>query len=92
MKSIMPFDVIGRCYICKANCHTDTHHIFQGSNRQASDKYGLTIQVCRVCHRRIHQTPKPFEYLKSEAQIRAMEKYKLTIEEWRKLFRKDYRE
>lgn len=93
-KSIMPFNAKGRCYICKANCETDTHHIFQGSNRAKCDEMGLTIEICRVCHKRAHEHPKEFEqkyHLKSAAQTIAMLKFNITIEEWRTMFRKDYR-
>lgn len=89
-KSIMPFDIKGRCYICKATCTTETHHIFQGSNRAASDDLGLTIEVCRICHQRIHRYPKHFEKLKSDAQKVAMDNYGLTLAEWREKFRKSY--
>lgn len=89
-KSIMPFNIKGRCYICKADCPTETHHIFQGSNRKASEDMGLTIECCRICHTRIHRYPKHFDNLKSNAQRIAMEKNRLTLEEWRELFRKNY--
>jgi hypothetical protein len=94
-KSIMPFNVKNRCYICKANCVTDTHHVFQGSNRQKADDLGLTVELCRVCHKRAHEHPQEFEqryHLKSNAQYRAMLKHNLSIDEWRAMFRKDYRE
>lgn len=92
-RSIMPYNIKGRCYICHANCHTDEHHIFEGANRQASDKYRLTVFLCRVCHRRAHEYPKEFEekyHLKRSAQIVAMTKYRWTIDDFRKHFRKDY--
>lgn len=93
-KSIMPFDVKERCYICKANCLTDTHHIFQGSNRQKADELGLTVELCRICHKRAHEYPEKFEqryHLKDYAQKTAMLKHNLSIDEWRAMFRKDYR-
>lgn len=94
-KSIMPFNIKGRCYICKANCSTETHHIFQGSNRQACDDLGLTVEICRICHERAHKYPKEFEqkyHLKSNAQKIAMITRGLSIDQWRELFRKDYRD
>lgn len=94
MKSIMPFDTVGKCYTCGASCHTETHHVFQGANRKESDN-GLTVQLCRVCHARAHQQPEPFEqkhHLKSRAQAVAMDRFDWDIDEWRKHFRKDYRE
>lgn len=93
-KSIMPFNIKGRCYICHAHCSTDEHHIFEGSNRAASDKYGLTVYLCRICHQRAHEHPREFERmynLKARAQALAMSVYRWTIEEWRRIFRKDYR-
>ena len=94
MKNIMPFNVYGRCYICKAECHTDEHHIFEGANRSASDRYGLTVYLCRVCHRRAHEQPELFENkykLKRRAQLSAMSKYGWSVDEFRTYFRKDYR-
>ena len=93
-KSVLPFNVKGRCYICHAQCETDEHHIFEGANRKASDKYGLTVYLCRVCHRRAHDFPKEFEekyHLKRMTQTAAMVRYGWDIKQWRRLFRKDYR-
>ena len=87
---IIPFDQKNHCYICKLNRQTETHHIFQGANRQASDKLGLTIEVCRECHSRIYDNPKDYEHIKTYAQLKAMDKYNLSFDDWRKLFRKDY--
>ena len=89
----MPFNVKGRCYICGANCRTDEHHIFQGSNRAAAEQHGLKVDICRVCHERAHRHPKEFEeayHLKQRAQRAAMSHHGWTIAEWRELFRKDY--
>ena len=91
-KSIMP-QINGQCYVCKAYCHTDEHHIFQGANRKAADDYGLTVQLCRVCHRRAHEHPEAFEeftHLKRDAQKIAMEYYGWTVDDFRERFRKDY--
>ena len=94
MKSVMPYNFPNICYTCKANCKTDVHHIFQGSNHDAADRFGLTCNLCRICHNRAHIFPKQFEekyHLKSRAQFAAMSKYHWNIDELRKLFRKDYR-
>lgn len=93
-KSIMPFNRKGHCYTCGANCKTDVHHVFQGSNRSAATKYGLLVDLCRVCHERAHRHPKEFEethHLKTRAQCVAMNHYHWDISTWRELFRKDYR-
>lgn len=47
--SIMQTDKT-RCYICGGRA-TEEHHIFHGSNRQNSEKYGLKVYLCPRCHR-----------------------------------------
>lgn len=43
-----------RCYICLRYGRTDEHHIFGGRNRKLSDMDGLTVRLCRKCHRALH--------------------------------------
>jgi len=38
------------CYICKTNHCLETHHIMNGANKKASEKYGLLMKVCPNCH------------------------------------------
>lgn len=41
------------CEICGGHsCHT--HHVFPGSLRRFSEKYGLTMRLCPRCHDLIH--------------------------------------
>ena len=54
MKSIIPDDNPERCYICGRWNPTDVHHMVFGSFRNMSDKYGLTVHVCRRCHMELH--------------------------------------
>ena len=88
-KSIMITEK-GKCYICRRFIQTEEHHIFEGANRKASEKYGLKLDVCRFCHRDIHDHPAKHAYLKPAAQYRAMYVYGWTIEDFRKRFRKSY--
>lgn len=44
----------GRCYICGAYGQVDKHHCLHGIRRKAADKYGLTVNLCRTCHRKLH--------------------------------------
>ncbi len=53
-KSIMPKDIPECCWICGRAGDTDVHHIFGGANRKWSEKYGLTVHLCRNCHRKVH--------------------------------------
>ena len=41
----------GECFLCGRITHTEEHHIFGGQNRKLSEKYGLKIQACPLCHR-----------------------------------------
>lgn len=47
MKSILQNDK--ECLICKSP-YVECHHVFEGSRRQKSDKYGLTVWLCRAHH------------------------------------------
>lgn len=53
MKSIMDTEQ-GKCYLCGRETVTECHHIFGGSNRRISDKDGMTVYLCRLCHWRCH--------------------------------------
>ena len=53
-KSIMPDDMPEVCWTCGKVGPTDVHHIFGAANRKWSEKYGLTVHLCRECHRRVH--------------------------------------
>ena len=54
-KSIMQDHNENLCYICGAYNPTDTHHVLSGTaNRKKSDEDGLTVKLCRSCHRNIH--------------------------------------
>jgi len=91
--SIMPHNLKGVCYVCKAHCDTQEHHIFEGANRAASERTGLKCDLCPVCHRRAHEHPEAFEnltHLKRDAQRLAMEYYGWTVDDFRERFRKDY--
>ena len=40
-----------RCYFCGRVTDLETHHVFGGvANRPISEKYGLTVKLCRECH------------------------------------------
>ena len=40
------------CYFCGSVINLEKHHIFGGvANRPISEKYGLTVYLCPVCHR-----------------------------------------
>ena len=94
-KSIMPFDAKGRCYLCAKQRPTEEHHIFGGGMRKLSEKYGLKVHLCHWCHNEppdgVHFNKERDRILKASAQARAMYIYGWTIDQWRELFRKEYR-
>lgn len=52
-----PWGYVGACVVC-GFVPTDLHHVFSGTaNRKKSDKYGLTINLCRKHHREMHDKP-----------------------------------
>lgn len=52
MKSIIEKGSATQCFLCGAWGPLEKHHIFGGNpNRKWSEKYGLTVHLCRRCHR-----------------------------------------
>lgn len=97
MKSILQTDE-DRCYLCgmPANGdHLDWHHVFEGSRRQLSEKYGLKVKLHHInCHQygiyAVHNNSVIDKELKRKCQIKAMEHYGWTVEEWIEIFGKSY--
>lgn len=57
-----------QCYVCGAPA-TDTHHVFNGSNRKKSTRYGYVIPLCRHCHDDLHfHNPQKYVYIKQRFQ------------------------
>lgn len=52
MKSIVEREPAVQCFLCGARGPLEKHHIFGGNpNRKWSEQYGLTVHLCRTCHR-----------------------------------------
>lgn len=68
-----------QCFICKRYSITEEHHCLSGtSNRSLSEKYGLKVHLCPICHRIVHDNKESREYelfLKREAQKKFEEVY-----------------
>lgn len=54
MRSIILNDSEERCYLCGSYNGIQEHHIFGGPDRNASEKYGLKVHLCFLCHDRVH--------------------------------------
>lgn len=105
MESIMP-TTKGVCYICGAETHTESHHIFFGTaNRRISEREGLKVWLCHECHRSgkhaVHRCRATDINLRKEAQEVWETKYKRSYtyenhedeaarEEFRRLFGRSY--
>lgn len=48
MKSAM-IDSLDYCYFC-GSPREAIHHVFPGSRRKASEKYGYIVPICHYCH------------------------------------------
>ena len=83
------------CWVCGVSKNIMLHHIFYGSaKRQLSDKYGLTIYLCGYHHnlskQGIHQNKELDNRVKAMAQEKAMEYYGWSVEDFIKIFRRNY--
>lgn len=96
MKSII--QTVDKCYICGAVSGLEEHHIFGGFNRKLSEKYGLKVKLCNRHHtgsytntsEAVHHNAGMMQELRKEIQIKAMEYYGWSIEDFRERFNKSY--
>lgn len=98
-KSIMHPKGSGYCYLCAA-LHNDytykptqEHHVMFGSGqRELSEEYGLTVQLCLDHHKdgpeAAHNNKVIRELLCRDAQEAFMEEYQNL--DWMKIFKKNY--
>ena len=97
MKSIIQDDKES-CYLCGMNRNLEPlecHHVFGGSNRKWSEKYGLTVYLhCNKCHKTggesVHANAEVREKLQAEVQRIAMKRYDWSIEDFRLIFGRSF--
>ncbi len=81
------------CYICaRTNLPLQRHEIFHGPYRKKSKAYGCWVNLCYECHAEVHHSNLLSLRLKRIAQQRAMNKYSLTVSDFRKIFGKNFKE
>lgn len=100
MKSIIQNDTTV-CFLCGGRA-ADCHHVYGGSLRKKSDKYGLTVHLCRNCHNEppkqgvhiggVHFCKAKMDHLHRVGQRAAMKHYGWTVDEFRREFYKNYLE
>lgn len=86
------------CWLCGRNgCGDplDKHHIFGGSNRRKSERYGLYVYLCHDrCHENgreaAHRNAETAQRLHEYGQRLAMEENGWTIEDFRREFGRNY--
>ena len=92
MKSIIQAEKDG-CYLCGGRC-CEEHHVFGSCSRKTSEKYGLKVYLCKWCHNEppygVHHNIENNNKLKAKAQEIAMQHYGWSVEDFIKIFGKNY--
>ena len=81
----------GRCVLCGRLGYMHRHHIFEGSLRKRSERYGMVCLLCPYCHTGdfgVHMDEKLNKKLKRAAQRKFEREH--TREEFIKLFGRSY--
>lgn len=97
MESIIQQDK-QHCFICGMNAGLeplDCHHVYGGSNRSKSEKYGLKVYIhhskCHIFGKdSVHRNGEVNKALKAMVQNIAMRHYGWTVEDFREIFGKSY--
>lgn len=87
-----------RCWLCGRDGSwepLDRHHIFGGTYRKKSEKYGLVVYLChRTCHifgkKAAHNCAETMLDLKQYGQKKAMQEQGWTTEDFIREFGKNY--
>lgn len=94
MKSIIQSEK--KCYITGRTDNLHEHHVFFGKNRNLSERYGLKIWLVSEYHNMgdygVHgKHGKPLDgKIKREVQIKAMEYYGWSVEDFIRIFGRNY--
>lgn len=86
------------CWLCGRNGNGDPlerHHVLGGPNRKLSEKYGLVVYLCGDrCHRNgpraAHQNAETALRLKQYGQEKAMQEQGWTVDDFRRIFGRNY--
>ena len=93
MKSIIQSNK-QECYMCGSTVWLECHHIFGGANRKISEQYGIKVSLCKWCHNEppwgVHHNIDNNNKLKAKAQEIAMAHYGWSVEDFIKIFGKNY--
>ena len=82
------------CLMCGSNQWIEEHHVFSGSRRKLSEKYGLKVYLCHFCHneppRGVHHNSDARKAVQQFAQEKAMGHYQWSVDDFRSIFGKNY--
>ena len=80
------------CYICHSTNQLQSHHIFTGCNRKASEKYGLKVYLCMHHHTGNDGVHNGNELWYKKLQVVAQSKFEETHtrDEFMQVFHKNY--
>jgi hypothetical protein len=80
--------------MCGSYRWLEYHHVFNASNKKNSERYGLMVWLCHFCHNEppngVHHNRQNRLALQSRAQKKAMKKYGWSVEDFIKIFGKNY--
>lgn len=84
----------GECFLCHKIASLERHHIFGGSNRKNSEKYGLVVDLCHACHNEppqgVHHNKALMDLLHEYGQTKAMREQHWTKEDFMRVFHANY--
>lgn len=82
------------CYICGSTWQLEKHHVFGASNRNKSEEDGCTCYLCRYHHTgssmSVHMNSQLAWDLKRKTQLKWMETYNKTEEDFRRRYGRSY--
>ena len=91
MKSVLQTEK--ECYVCQNTLGLHSHHVFEGSNRSQSEKYGMKVWLCGKHHNLsnegVHFNKKLDTHLKKMAQ-EYFEEHIGTRDDFMKAFGRNY--
>lgn len=92
MKSIIQSEK--KCYLTETESGLHEHHIFGGANRKLSEQYGLKIYLRADLHNMsdggVHFDKRLDRKLKRLGQKKAMEYYGWSVEDFIRIFGRNY--
>ena len=80
-----------KCHLCGSTQLIERHHVFSGPYRKASERHGMTVDLCHFCHNEpggVHFNKDKNRQLKREFQRRFEATHSRA--EFRRIFGKSY--